>query len=351
MTSVPRVLVPLAASAALALAAAPSVAAPRAGLARAVSGDAGPALVVDPPVLELGEVYLGHSVTGRVVLANAGDAPLRIEEIDTSCGCTVAALPEASRRLAPGASVELPVTMTPKNGRSPLEKSVRIRTDDPDAPLTVLRVSTVVHTGVHAVPPYVLFLDAEPGAALEQTLELASGDGEPFRVESIRSDGGLYEVEFDPDREALSHAVVVRVPRVPDAVPPTERLVVSSSHPRTPRVEVNATLHLAPRVETSAMNLSFGTIGPEGSATLPLVVVERASGAPVDGVRLEQSRYDDVAIETRRDASDPRLWHVTLRVPPGRAGQRLVTGARLVTDLEDPQPTVLVVSASRAGGG
>lgn len=330
------------------------VAGPTATILAAQDAEApgGPRLQLDPPALDLGEVYYGGSVGGRVTLRNVGDAPLRIEAIDTTCGCTVAELPPAARTLAPGASVELPVTMTPKSGLSPLAKSVRITTNDPRTPLTLLRVSTIVRLGVHAEPGYVLFDDAEPGAALERVLAVSAGDGTPFRIETITFEGeGLYAARWDPEREALAHEVVVSVARVPDRVPATARMVVASTHPRTPRTLIDVNLHLATRIEASDDALAFGALGPGGTATLPLVVVERRTGAPVTGVRLEQTRYPGVVLEARPDAGDARLWHVTLRVPDRYAGQHLVAGARLITDLEDPEPTVLVVSASCAADG
>lgn len=63
-----------------------------------------------PAVLDLGEVEPGGTGRGSVWLANAGDAPRAIESVKASCGC-VALADVAGRALAPGALVELPLTM------------------------------------------------------------------------------------------------------------------------------------------------------------------------------------------------------------------------------------------------
>lgn len=48
---------------------------------------------------DFGEVVINTKVTHRFILKNTGDAPLKILNVSTTCGCTVA---EYSKLIAPG---------------------------------------------------------------------------------------------------------------------------------------------------------------------------------------------------------------------------------------------------------
>lgn len=67
----------------------------------------GPRLVLEKKALDFGEVVQGAKVRLALELGNSGDAPLVISHAETTCGCSLARLPEAP--IPPGGKGELVV--------------------------------------------------------------------------------------------------------------------------------------------------------------------------------------------------------------------------------------------------
>jgi rhodanese-related sulfurtransferase len=99
---------------------------------------AAPKIVVDQAVYDFGEIKEGTIVTHAFVIRNEGTDPLVFTRRPySSCGCTVAALPKEV--LLPGESLELVATFdsTGFGGRH-VRKEIRVYTNDPENPVTVL---------------------------------------------------------------------------------------------------------------------------------------------------------------------------------------------------------------------
>ena len=76
---------------------------------------------------------------------NAGDGPLQISGVSTSCGCTSATV--GRDRLAPGESTELRVSYDPlthDGATGQFMRVVYVRSDDPDTPEATLTIHVTV---------------------------------------------------------------------------------------------------------------------------------------------------------------------------------------------------------------
>jgi len=125
-----------------------------------------PVLKVSPSVYNLGEVsQAAGRVTVRMAVSNTGTADLVITEMETSCGCTRAALVVDGRtgpwfgmrghgprpvgwsaRLRPGQEATLLVEYDPDaHGiyRGPIDRSVLIHSNDPRQPHAEVRLAGV----------------------------------------------------------------------------------------------------------------------------------------------------------------------------------------------------------------
>jgi hypothetical protein len=94
-----------------------------------------PAIVVEPPAIDFGDIGAVDPVTGSLLLRNAGQGTLRLSDIRTSCGCTTATT--GAETLAPGEQTELVVTFDPQAHDGlygPLLRMVYIKSNDPDSP-------------------------------------------------------------------------------------------------------------------------------------------------------------------------------------------------------------------------
>jgi len=118
----------------------PLVAAACGGAAGAAGG---PSIRLDATSLDLGDVPNGQIVEREVIVTNAGGAPLVVDAVTTSCGCTTATLEPMT--LAPGATGTLHIAFdSGAHGpelRGALMRQVMLATNDPARPEAVVELT------------------------------------------------------------------------------------------------------------------------------------------------------------------------------------------------------------------
>ncbi|NOZ83183.1 MAG: DUF1573 domain-containing protein [Euryarchaeota archaeon] len=110
-----------------------------------LSAGGAPKAVVVPPSYDFGRVPYTE-VVATLRLVNTGDAPLVVEGVSTSCGCTRAEVSKSY--LKPGEEAELRISFDPRRMGTEIEgevyREVYILTNDPEKPELVVPVRAVV---------------------------------------------------------------------------------------------------------------------------------------------------------------------------------------------------------------
>ena len=88
-----------------------------------------PVIWFDTLVRDLGKVDEGIEVKTQFSVANKGNMPLDIEDVKSSCGCTFPVWKR--RRLMPGETVILPVTVDTAMKQDKVEKTMDVISNDP----------------------------------------------------------------------------------------------------------------------------------------------------------------------------------------------------------------------------
>lgn len=104
-----------------------------------------PKLVLPQNSFDFGDIKQGETVSHTFVLTNSGGDLLKISNVQASCGCT-AAVPEKNE-LAPGESTNLPVKFNSTGRMGNQVKTVRIFSNDPQAPEVTITISGNVISG------------------------------------------------------------------------------------------------------------------------------------------------------------------------------------------------------------
>jgi hypothetical protein len=115
------------------------------GAARAEDSDAGargPLIRVEPAGFDFGAVVPGKLLRKEFRLRNAGDRPLVLQRVRTSCGCTVGKL--ARTTLEPGAATSLVVSLATGSSRGHIVKSVVVPSNDTKTPLLEIKIEATV---------------------------------------------------------------------------------------------------------------------------------------------------------------------------------------------------------------
>jgi hypothetical protein len=186
-----------------------TVAALLAGACAAAAARAAPRIEAPEPTYAFGWCDAAATVTNRFTLRNAGDAPLYLSDIRTSCSCSRAE-PE-KRALAPGeeTSIEVRTALRGLNGH--IRKSVTVISNDPETPYLPLWIEGEARAAVCLEPPSVSFGRMDPREPPQPATIRLAGYLTNVTITAAACDSAAYSIE----RAADGRALTVRPPTAP----------------------------------------------------------------------------------------------------------------------------------------
>ncbi len=176
--------------------------------ARAETGSAGtPHIVCDNPTWSFGAVDNNQVIEHTFVLANRGDAPLKIERTRTSCGCTVANVPD--KTLDPGEQTELTARLSLKGRRGRQNKTITVVSNDPDTPNLQLRLQGEAVAAITVSPRHLFFGQIGADEVVEKRAVIISRN-EDLDISGIDVIAKGFEAESKTLEPGRKHEIVVR---------------------------------------------------------------------------------------------------------------------------------------------
>ena len=111
------------------------------------AGDDAPAprIKVEPESFDFGNVLPDKTLRKEFTIRNFGNAPLELENVSTTCGCTAAIA--GTKRIEPGGSTPLRVTFQTRRFSGKVERRVLVRSNDPKTPLLEVKLGATVEEG------------------------------------------------------------------------------------------------------------------------------------------------------------------------------------------------------------
>jgi hypothetical protein len=110
-----------------------------------------PKLEVSSSVWDFGEKWSGEKAETTLTLKNVGDAPLHIERVQSSCGCTTAQVD--NKVLQPGQTEEFRVSYSTTKRTENVRQKILVYSDDPANPVTMIQVRGRVRQLLELSPP------------------------------------------------------------------------------------------------------------------------------------------------------------------------------------------------------
>ena len=139
-----------------------------------------PKLEFEKTTFDFGKVTEGDQISGKFILHNAGDAMLKIQTPETSCGCTVASVkPEA---LQPGETGEISFQLDLTNARGPVKKTMTVPSNDPHQPKITLILAGDVKPLFEIDPEIVFFDEVPPGEPAREAIRVRRLDGKKLAI-------------------------------------------------------------------------------------------------------------------------------------------------------------------------
>jgi len=312
-------------------------------VAAAAHAGEGPRLALEERDLRLDELVQGEVVEVELPVANAGDAPLRIARVDTTCGCSVARAP--TEPIAPGeaAVIALRYDSAGLSGTQGFE--VHVYSNDPTQRdrgpyCAVVRVEVDVRDHYRVVPRGVYLGElVRGGEPAERTVRITgrgpARDGFAARVASELPD--WLEAEVTGPIEG-GVALEVRVlPHVP-AGDLLHEVVVETDVEEQPRLRVPVSGVVTEPVHAPTYLLLRAVSARAGSEPAR-IVLERRDGR--DGLPLVALEHDPDVLAVTSERVTPRRVELTVRAEPGLPAGPLA--AEVVVRLDLPaQPIVRI---------
>ena len=152
-----------------------------------------PKIAVDKRSYDFGKVKEGTNVEHVYRIKNEGDGELVIENVRSSCGCTVAQ--PTSKNLPPGGESEIKATFRTAGRGGKTRKTITVKSNDPVTPTLVLTIQGEIETDV-AVKPRSIWLGQlkkRTKGSADFTVEVS--DPERIKVKSVKVDDKAFTVK------------------------------------------------------------------------------------------------------------------------------------------------------------
>lgn len=151
----------------------------------ATTGFALPQLVVDSSVIDWGSVYSGENKEHCFILKNAGDTPLVIQQVKSSCGCTAAMV--SSKTILPAEQAELRVRFNSKNFRGQVTKTVYVISNDPQQGKKRFTLQAHVVSELSVTPSRLSLGTIAVGNDVEKTITFLNQSDVDIKITAVRS--------------------------------------------------------------------------------------------------------------------------------------------------------------------
>jgi uncharacterized protein DUF1573 len=174
-----------------------------------------PRLVCPEPIFNFDGAPAMSKVKHSFVLRNEGEAPLTINRVKATCGCTVAKL--AKDVLEPGEETRVEAVLTLSSHVGKLAKTLLVYSNDPKTPSFRLTMSGTAVEFIKMTPSRVTFgkIDGDEPQVKELLLEPMSEKAR-FGFPKIESDSDKISVDVKPREEGKGYVVTLRtVPPLP----------------------------------------------------------------------------------------------------------------------------------------
>jgi hypothetical protein len=229
------------------------------------------------PVFNFGAVYNGTAVKHTFRLKNAGTAPLILNAVRTSCGCT-AAQPTKSN-LLPGEESEIAVNFDTNSDHGPATRTITVFTNDPHHQQLQLTLRGDVKVQVEANPSLVIFERIKRGTQQSRQLMLTDEMADrTFKVGAITNENRNIQVASQPVPGVKPAALItITLLKTAPAGPISDLIKVKTS--RVP-VEIPVSGTVLGDINVNPPQVSFGIV-PHHASALRFVRLTNSGDHPV----------------------------------------------------------------------
>jgi len=297
-----------------------------------------PVIEITEKIKDFGVVARGEKLKAVFVVKNTGAAPLVINQIRPTCGCTVTS--PVPPPIAPGTDAKIEAEVATADFSGPMSKAVMVYSNDPDTPQVNLVIKFESRAFIEVLPRPLLRFTVLQGEAATQKVVLTSFDGSEFKVTGAETGSAPYKIEFRelgekerlPDRQGSQWEVGVTVPADTKAGLFTEKVTVKTSSAKAPDVLISVYASVQPMVQIVPEQLNFGTVPGDAPVGRPVILVNNRQGSQLELTKVEVDNPNFTAESTPIQAG--QRYQVIVNLKPG--GPKGAQKATLKISTNDP---------------
>jgi hypothetical protein len=197
-------------------------------------------LVAEAPVYDFGMVEQGTPLAHQFALRNTSRAYIRIDRVNSSCGCTTASAEAQGRLVAPGQLTWIPVWIDTTALVGKTTKTVTIGTSDPRTPVVSLAVTGTVLTDLVVTPSPLYFGHVWRGTPVHSELIVRPGRPGPstYTVSTVETESWRLHARVEAGDKPGEQKVIVDLDPEVASGRFNEQLTIRTTSPRQPVITV-----------------------------------------------------------------------------------------------------------------
>ena len=202
-----------------------------------------PKMVVGQTTFDFGTIQEGQPLTHTFIIENRGGEPLKIEDVDPDCACTV---PDYDETIPPGGQGKVTLTIKPFTVLNKFRKKTVVHTNDPEQPEATLVITGVVTPLIEVQPANIVRFLGDPREPKQSEVRFISHLSGPWEIKDFRTNiPDKIEVKVKPVEPGRVYVLEVKN-RVQEATRYAGVIEVFTTSKERPRLIVRVFASLYP---------------------------------------------------------------------------------------------------------
>jgi|GEM_PF-957042 hypothetical protein len=166
---------------------------------------------ITPIDTDFGGVLQGTVLDGEIKILNTGKGRLKITDVNTSCGCTVAQIDK--KEFAPGDTAVISYKLNTDHFDGVVRKTITVHFDKAGLKSQVFSLTARVHTELDIQPRYIVLRDMEAAkdTVISRTVVIHNYSKDKIRIKKIEAPEKIVEVRAKSKSIAAGDSVKLDV--------------------------------------------------------------------------------------------------------------------------------------------
>jgi hypothetical protein len=197
-----------------------------------------PRLAIEQPAFDFGQIQEGENVSHIFHFSNQGEAPLLIQRVRSSCGCTGALL--SAKKIPPGKTGEVRITFRSSGMRGKVVKWVYLYSNDPVETMARFQIRGTVLPEIDVQPARLRLPQIRSGHPEQAEITLTNGGRQAIFLSHLKTSSTTIVAKLSASRLAPGETarLTVTVTMPADKKHLSGYVLLSTSSPRTPKLRI-----------------------------------------------------------------------------------------------------------------